>query len=626
MFLTSREDTPKISRQLKYVNRDFPDLMEELSNYAKQYFASTFSNFNDYSPEMMLMEMMAYVGDVLNFYLDDRFKELFIKYSEEPQSIFRNSKFLGYKPQTVSVSVGFVTFSQLVPSVLDEESGYYIPDENFCAVINEGTTVASITGTNVYTTTEKCDMSDYDEFVIVEVDGDNNPTIFRIYKETKIRSGINKQKVFQLTSPTPNLRLFIDESVAFIDSIYDSEGNRWWEVDYLAQDTIFESIENLNINPEYDLYKEETPYILRTRRASRRFMVDHLSDGNCYVQFGSGTDVIENSTRPLTTDDLLTTNEIASLATNNVFVVENYLRNDSYGLTPYGTTLTVNYVTSLGDRENAKINNIVTIVNLNAVFKQNVTDEIASSFEVNNDKPILGAGYLNSPERIRFEAPEAYQAQHRCVTNRDYIIRSKIMPSKFGKIEKVFVEKDYDYLRLRRMNDDRIANKALNIYVLSKNKDGKLTYCNNATKNNLKTYLSEFRMVTDTLNILNPFIINIGIDFDYIAQREYNHNEVFLNISKKIEQYFNIDNWEINQPIILEDLRYAMYEAEGVLAIPRINFVNKVFVEDGYSGIAYDVDINGTNFDNIKGVLYPPADVGIFELKYPKLDIKGRHV
>jgi hypothetical protein len=625
MFLTSREDSPKITRQIKYVNRDFPDLMQELTNYAKQYFPSTFSNFNDYSPEMMLMEQMAYVGDVLNFYLDDRFKELFIKYAEEPQSIFRDAKFLGYKPQTVSVSVGYVTFSQLVPAILGED-GFYIPDENFCAVINEGSTVSSITGTNIYTTTEKCDMTDYDEFVIVELDGNNTPTLIRIYKETKIRSGINKQKRFNLVNPVPNLRLFIDESVAFIESITDSEGNRWWEVDYLAQDTIFESIENLNINPEYDLYNEETPYLLRTRRASRRFIVDHLSDGSCYVQFGSGTDVVESSTKPLTTDDLLTTNEVASLATNNVFVVENYLRNDSYGLTPYGTTLTINYVTSLGERENTKINNISTIVNVNAIFKQSVTDDISNSFEVNNDRPVLGAGKLNSPERIRFEAPEAYQAQHRCVTNRDYIIRAKIMPSKFGKVEKVFVEKDYDYLRLRRLNDDRIANKALNIYVLSKNKDGRLSYCNAVTKNNLKTYLSEFRMVTDTINILNPFIINIGVEFNYISQREFNHNEVFLNISKKIEEYFNIDNWEINQPIILEDLRYAMYEAEGVLAITNINFVNKVFIEDGYSGIAYNVDVNGSNFDNIKGVLYPPADVGIFELKYPKLDIKGRHV
>lgn len=617
--------TKRYTRQIKYTGRDFNDLMDELSNYAKQYFPATFSNFNDYSPEIMLMEQMAYVGDVLNFYLDDRFKELFLRYAEEPTSIFRNAKFLGYKPQTVSVAVGRITISQVCPSKLDDD-GFWVPDEDYCAIIDEGSVVSTITGTSQYTTVEKCNMADYTQFTVLEVDGDNNPLLYRIYKTTPIRSGITKTKTISLINPTPNLRLLIDSNVAFVDSVNDAEGNRWWEVDYLAQDTIFEAIYNEGISDEYNLYAEETPYIIRTRRASRRFIVDHLSTGETFIQFGSGTDVVSDGLKPLQTDDLLTTNEIASLATNNVFVAENFLRNDSYGLVPYNTTLTIKYVVSSGDLENAKINNVNSIVNLKKVFKVNVSDTIRNSFEVNNEVPIVGGGTLNNPDRIRFEAPEAYQAQQRCVTARDYILRCKVMPSKFGKIEKVFVEKDYDFRRLRRRDDDRVANKALNVYILSKNKDGHLIRCNQATKQNLRTYLNEFRMVTDTINILNPFIINIGVEFEYIAQRGFNQHEVYLNIAKRIKDYFHVDRWELNQPVILEDLRYEIYGAEGVQAVPSINFVNKVFVEDGYSGIEYDVDINGRNFDNVKKVLYPPADVGIFELKYPKVDIVGRHI
>jgi len=617
--------TKRFTRQIKYTGRDFQDLMVELDNYAKQYFPATFSNFNDYSPEIMLMEQMAYVGDVLNFYLDDRFKELFLRYAEEPTSIFRNAKFLGFKPQTVSVAVGTLTISQLCPSTLNDE-GFWVPDEDYCAVLDEGSIVSTIAGSAQYTTVEKCNMADYTQFTVIEVDGDNNPTLFRIYKTTPIRSGLIKSKTVSLIQPNPNLRLLVDSNVAFVEAVTDSEGNRWWEVDYLAQDTIFEAVYIEGISETYDENTTETPYILRARRAPRRFIVDHQSTGECFLQFGSGTDVISDGIKPLQTEDLLTTNEIASLATNNVFVAENFLRNDSYGLVPYNTTLTIRYVISTGDLENAKINNVNTIVNLKKVFKINVSDLIRNSFEVNNDVPIVGGGALNNPERIRFEAPEAYQSQQRCVTTRDYILRCKVMPSKFGKIEKVFVEKDYDFRRLRRRDDDRVANKALNVYILSKNKDGHLIRCNQTTKQNLRTYLNEFRMVTDTINILNPFIINIGVEFEYIAQRGFNQHEVYLNIAKRIQDYFHVDRWELNQPIILEDLRYEIYGAEGVQAVSYINFLNRVFVEDGYSGIEYDVDINGRNFDNVKKVLYPPADVGVFELKYPKVDIIGRHI
>lgn len=602
------------TRQLKYDSRTFPELKEYLLNYIKQYYPDYFSNFNDYSPEMMLLELGAVIGDNNNFYLDDRFKELFIQYCEEKESVFRNARSLGYKPKTVSVAVGNVQLSQLVPSKF--EGGEYSPDYSYGAFVPINTIVGTINNSNFYTTIENIDFSISNEknldVVVDSVDEFDNPTFYRIIKNVKVRSGEVKTKQINITSPTPNLSLMIDSNVAFIESVTDSENNKWYEVDYLSQDIIFDSQETRNHGGQYLQYATETPFLLKVKRAPRRFEVFHKSNGECYLQFGSGTDFIDNRIKRITNSDLLSTNEITSLNINSTFIAENFINNDSYGLIPTNTILTIKYVTSRGEVDNTKANNVTNVVKIKPVFGITVSNDIRQSFLVNNREPITGAEFLNTVEKIKYEAPMSYMSQNRCVTVRDYILRCKVLPEKFGKIDKVFAE----------LND---KTGHVDIYVLSRNSDNKLSPTNSATLYNLSVYLEQFKMISDVIVLKNPFIINIGVDFTFISKYGYNKNEVLLNVSKKVEEFFNVDNLEINQGLNIELLKQKMYEADGVQYISEIQLHNKYDNEEGYSGIEYDVTINGVNYDSKVGVLYPPKDVGIFELKYPNKDIRGRH-
>jgi hypothetical protein len=215
-----------------------------------------------------------------------------------------------------------------------------------------------------------------------------------------------------------------------------------------------------------------------------------------------------------------------------------------------------------------------------------------------------------------------YPTQLRTITNDDYIIRTLSLPSKFGLISKAFVSQDMgvsvnyptDLLATQNPN-------ALSLYVLSKNTTGNLTISNQALKQNLKTFLSEYRMLTDAVNIKDAFIINIGVNFDIVTLPNYNNDEVLSRCISFLINYFNVNNWQINQPIILKNLYVGLDQLDGVQTVQNINIINKTDISLGYSQYSYDIEAATLN-----NVIYPSLDPMIFEVKYPFQDIQGRVV
>lgn len=611
-----------MSKQVKYTGRDFNSLKSQLLEFAKQYFPDKFNNWNDYSIEMLYTEMASYVGDSLHFNIDEKFRNNFMQYADEAESVFRLAKERGYSPQTVSVAVGTVEFSQEVPAVLS--GSVYEPDVSYAGVVNSGTIVSNANSSNRFEVIDTIDMDEYTDSVVVETGSGGEPVTFRIFKDTRVRSGQRQTKNISVSSFQTNLELFVDSNVAYIESVTDAEGNDWFEVEYLAQDTVFESVENSGINNNFSPFSDETPFLIRARRQPRRFVVDHRSTGDAYLQFGQGVDIIDNTLKGLTTDDFLTTNEIANYNLSNTFLVDNFLNNDSLGLVPSNTTLTVTYIVSRGNQDNASSNSLTTIASRNITFPNNSTPDVVDSFAVSNPDPVSGASFLNSIDRIKRESTEAFASQRRCVTIRDYIIRSKMLPNKFGNVDKVYAEKDINYYNLENQNLDDQSTKTINIYTLSKDVNGDLTETNVATKNNLRVFLNEFRMATDSIHIRDAYIVNIGVYFEFVAKKDFNKEQVAFNISRKIEEHFDIDKWEMNQPIVLEDLRFEMLEAKGVASVSNIDFENKIDTSKGYSGVQYNVSVDGENFDKRRGILYPPADISIFEMRFPLNDIKSK--
>lgn len=598
-------------RDLSYTERDYEGLKDQLRSLAEKYYPSTFRNFSEYSIETMLMEMVAYTGDVVNFYLDDRFRQNFIQHTNDLESVFRLAKSRGYKPNTVSVSYGEITVSQLV-GVDDSEQ----PELDDCVRIRSGATFSDNSSNIIFTSLEACDFKEYDDYEVVEAQN-GVPQVFRVFKKIKVRSGERKTKRIEVTQTDPYPEFYLDDDVAFVTSITDSDNNNWYQVDFLAQDTIFEGSEIENYSSEYEVYKSQTPYILTSKRISRRYEVDHKSDGKCFLKFGSGVDDIDSSLKNLSSEDLLTTNDISKVMESSNLTIENFLRSDSFGIRPYNTTLFVEYVKSRGEEENVNEDTITNILNTSINYSNNADrDIIDDSFEVTNEEAITGGSFNNNVEKIKSESSEAFFTQRRCVTVKDYILRSKMLPSIYGNISKVFVERDSEY----------VSSKGINIYTLSKNTDGYLEKSNRATKENLLRYLNEFKIVSDRINIYDPYIINIGVDFKFLSKKGFDNDEVLLNISRKVEEFFDVGRWELNQPILVGELIQHMDTAEGVVSITEVDIVNKYSEEEGYSNVKYDTSVNGENYSNEKMVLYPPLDVGIFEMKFPLVDISGKHV
>lgn len=611
------------NRQKKYTKRDYEDLKDELMNLSKQYFPNFFNDFSEYTMEAMLMEMVAYVGDNLNFYIDDRYKQQFIQHADDLESMYRISKSKGYKPQTVSIAYGEIQLSQNVPSKI--ENGVYVPDQDYMGLIRRGSVFSDVSKDNYYTVLEDSNMKNYDSLEVVELNG-SNPSVYRITKDITVRSGELKEKRLVVEDVEQYKTLSLDNNVAYIESVIDSDGNVWYEVDFLAQDTVFDDI-NLNIVTNDDFNTRQTPYLLIPRRVNRRFIVDHTYDGKCRLKFGSGIDTLDDELKSLSTDDLLTTNSLSQLQLSSTYSIENFLKNDSFGLVPYDTTLTVRYIKSLGEEENTNSNTVTNIVDLIADFPTQVGDPIIESFEVNNIEPIIGASFLNSLEKIRNESYEAFYSQKRCVTERDFILRAKLLPTKYGSFSKVFVEKDYVANTSQNAESQRKKDfKSINIYVLSKDTQGNLINSSTYAKQNLKNYLRNYKMVSDSINILDAFVINIGVTFNFTPQPDNNSDLVLLKISERVESFFDVDNWELNQPIDIESLKMEMMKAEGVSSVSDINITNKYDQSLGYSPIKYDCEVGGSNYDRSRNILYPPKDVGVFELKFPEQDIEGKNV
>lgn len=608
-----------MSRTVDYTKKSYSDNKEMLVEFVRKYYPNEFSNFQDLSVEMIFTEMMAFLSDSLHFNIDDAYQNSFIQYTDNLSDGFRKAKSLGYKPKNNSLGFAVLRLSQIVPAL--EQDGEFVPDIDYAGIILSGTQVSG--NNNIYELIENVDMRNFKEVEVEEVDNDENPTSFRIFNDGIIRSGQRKTKSITVSEFKSNLRLFLDENVAMIESITDSENNKWYEVEYMAQDTIFESELNNN-DGELSEFSDFTPYMLRARRISRKFVVDYMSDGQCFLQFGQGNEQIKDEYDVVNFQDLVRKREVENIS--NSFIISNFFHENSFGVVPSNTSLNVTYLVSRGVEENAVSESIDRITRLNVTYPNNSNNEVRQSFECVNEKNLTGSKLLDSLNELKFNVPLFYSSQGRCVTLPDYLVRVKMMPPKFGSIDKAFVEKNVDYQLKKSQYPVRTDNKSLNIYVLSRNSNNNLVECNPATKQNLKTYIKQFKMAGDTINILDPFIINFKIFVDYYGRSGYSNDEIELNLGTIIRDYFNLNRWEINQPIVVEDLRRELLKYGGVLSVPHIEFENVYDENEGYSGVIYNMSTKDENYDAERGILYPPRDVSIFELKNPDQNIFLRHV
>ena len=609
-----------VNRDIKYVNKDFNEFRSQLLNYAQTYFPNTYTDFTPSSPGVMFMEMASYVGDVLSFYLDNQIQENFLQYARQSNNLYELAYMFGYKPKTTGLATVDIDFYQLVPSKtvgLD-----VVPDYDYALYIDTNTQVTSRSSTTRFIIEDSIDFTissslDPTTVSVAQVSG-GSPTYYLLKKTRKATSGTISSTSFSFGSPVEFSTVTINgTNIAGILDIVDSDGNTWYEVDHLAQELVFDGIKNTNINdPNNYQNSNDTPYILQTKQVQRRFTTRFLNLTTLQLQFGSGnpSDNDENVIPNPSNVGLGLPFEKNKLTT--AYSPTNFIFTNTYGIAPSNTTLTVRYLTGGGVGSNVNANDLTTLNtstvkflknNLNSATAQYIFNSVAS----NNESAASGGQDGDSIEEVRQNSISNFSTQLRNVTADDYLIRALSMSPRYGVVAKAYAEKP-------KAED---ANTTLDLYVLSYNSNGNLTTASTTLKNNLKTYINQYRMIGDTLSIKDAFIINIACDFEIITLPNYNGNEVIFRCISALQNYFSINNWQINQPIVLRDISVLIDNIEGVQTVNKVNIINKAGTTSGYSQYAYDI-AGATQ----KNIIYPSLDPSIFELKYPNTDIKGRVV
>jgi len=612
-----------VRRNIQYLNKDFTELRASLINYARTYFPTTYNDFSPSSPGMMFMEMAAYVGDVLSFYLDNQIQETYLQYARQTNNLYELAYMFGYKPNVTQVATVDIDFFQQIPA----NSLYNSPDFNYALYVPENTTVTSTASGSVsFLIQDPVDFSvsssgDPTEITVYQTSG--NTVNFYLLKKTRkaISSTINTT-TFSFGAPEqfPTVEISSPNIVGILD-IVDSDGNTWYEVDYLAQDTVYDSIKNTNTNdPNLSQYQGDTPYLLQLKQVQRRFVTRFLNSTTLQLQFGAGTtnDTDEEILPNPDNVGLGLPFEVDKLTT--AFSPQNFILTKSYGIAPSNTTLTVRYLTGGGVGSNVPANTINTISGniqfINSNLNGTTANYIFGTLAANNNAAADGGGDGDTTEEIRQNASANFASQLRNVTQDDYLVRALSMPAKYGVISKAYIEPT----KAQSVASGAAAS-ILDLYVLSFDLNNKLTNASLALKQNLSTYISQYRMVNDSLNIKDAFVINIGINFDIIVLPNFNSNEVLTKCILALQDFFAIKNWQINEPIILRDVYSVIDNVEGVQTVKNVLISNKVGSSLGYSPYAYD--IAGATVGN---VVYPSLDPSIFEVKYPQTDIQGRVV
>lgn len=620
-------------KDVSYLGKDFGQFRRNLVEFTKQYFPETYSNFNQSSPGSLFIDMAAYVGDVLSYYTDSNLQESLLEHASERGNIYDIAKSLGYRPKNVVPAYTMLDVYQIVPAI---GTGINVkPDFNFALSIKPGMRVKQNNGDAVFRTTDSIEFgfsSSYDptEITIYESDAATLlPTYYLLKKQIQAVSGDIKTTSFTFESPIAyDAVLLPDTNIIEIISVTETDGDAWYEVPYLAQDTLFEAVPNLIENdPDLSIYRSESPSLLKMKKTSKRFITKMRSDNRLEMQFGAG--VSDNNDEEIIPNPTNVGNGLSSFRKSIDVDIDpsNFLYTRAYGQAPANTTLTVTYAVGNGISDNVEAS-VLTDINfveyqddINSTNNANLVNFVKQSIAVTNPAPATGAKTSDTLQDIKNNALANFATQNRLVTREDYIVRSYSMPAKFGSISKAYIVPD-DQLTQENYQQTRIANPlAMNMYVLGFNQSKQLVSLNQAIKENLKTYLGYYRMLTDAINIKDAFIINIGLEFEISVLSNYNSNETLLKCINELKIYFDIDRWQINQPVIKSEIVNLLGNVKGVQSVINVKFNNLYKTTSNYSGNVYDLESATRN-----GVIYPSLDPSIFELKFPNQDIIGRVV
>ena len=594
---------PKKKVAVKYTSRDFESIKTDLVDYAKRYYPDTFRDFGDAGFGSLMLDTVAYVGDMLSFYLDYQANESFLPTAIEYDNVVKLSRQLGYKLDLTPSAFGTAAFYLLIPA----DPVTLAPDTQYMPVLERGTTVSTADGRG-YILNEDVNFGSLEGIDPVSARQDpttGNTSFFALKAYGQVISGdiLSEDVIVGNFEKFRKIKLS-GENITEVLSVKDSEGNEYFEVDYLSQDVIYKPTRNRNSD------KDDVNSVLTAVPVPRRFIVEK-DRTQIVLQFGFGSDS-ELDTRTIADPSQVVLKVIGrDYFTDKTVDPSRLLQTDKLGVGPSDTTLTIKYRTNSEANMNAApgaLNNVVgPIARFDNLSSLNLAtaNQVISSLEVSNENSIVGSVSYPTAEEIKKKAYAAFATQNRAVTKQDYITMVYNMPAEFGAVKRCNIVQDKDSFK-----------RNLNLYVISENRAGRLISSNATLKQNLKKWLTSVKMINDTVDILDARVINFGIDFSAVLDYGANRVDVMSDVQAALEDYFDtVPN--MGESFFISDIYNVVNDSEGVVDVTDVTI--KVLTGGNYSATSFIINDHMT----IDGrIIEMPIDF-IWEIKYPKVDIKG---
>ncbi len=593
---------PKKKTPINFISRDFESIKGDLVNYAKKYYPNTFKDFTDAGFGSLMIDSVAYVGDILSFYLDYQANETFIENAAEFNNVLKLAKQMGFKFQNNPSSNTILTFFILVPA----NSTGTAPDSNYIPILKQGTTVRSDAG-GLFVLDEDINFINGETVVARVNETTGLPTFYAVKGSARAISGELKTTSVNVGDFERFRSLKLDfPNVNEIITIFDTDGHEYYQVDFLSQNTVYRAVTNRDTTTQ-----QQANMILKPFIAPRRFTANFFPD-NVEIQFGSGKEQDFETEQEINPKNVALNMNGKSYISDQDFDPSKLIKSDSYGVSPNNTTLTIQYRQNSVSNVNAAANSINTIVDSRMEFvdeanlSTSLVGSVVDSLEVTNDEPVVGDTENIDVEELRNRVINTFSSQYRAVTQQDYISLAHSMPAKFGSI-----------MRASIVKDPESARRNMNMYVVGVDSNNNLSPCNFVTKSNLKTWLGRNKMINDTIDIMDARVLNLGIEFEIITENQNVSVDILQNCLVSLENRFAASPPDIGEDFFLSDVYDLLKSIPGVVDVTKVSVVNKH--GSNYSSLSFDVD---ANISPDGRYLVIPKNV-VYEIKFPSLDIRG---
>ncbi len=591
---------------INYTSRDFESIKNDLIQHAKRYYSDVYKDFNQASFGSLMLDTTAYIGDILSFYLDYQANEAFLDTALEYDNILKIGRQVGYKFANTNSSTGIASFYISIPGSFDGLG----PDLTYAPVLKKGSVFSTKTGVKFLLNEDvRFDDPRNDVRVSVQDPDTGYPTFFAIKAYGTVVSGIVASERVSVGDFEKYLKITLSQpDIIEIMSIYDLEGNQYYEVDNLSQNIIYKPITNRDVNDAV-LAKE----ILKPVMVPRRFIIERNLRSTS-IQFGGSSDIIINNPDNMYAEP---TNVVLDTygkeyISSDFFDPTKLLNSDKMGIAPSNTDLIVTYrYNNTGGTVNFASN---TLTVTNAVrFEFNNEQElnpvtlnvVKNSLEVNNEAPLLGDNTVINTEELKKRIENSFSAQNRAVTEQDYKALVYSMPSKYGSIKRVTINRDNNSLK-----------RNLNLYILCQSPEGYLTSANQSVKNNIKNWLLRNKMINDTIDILDGKVVNYAITFTALGANDRSKYDILTDAINQLKLDFSLLQ-DFGEPLVITRVYDSLKKVNGIIDVISVSIDEKV------GGLYSDSQFTfKTNTSSDGRYINTPINV-IMELKYPNSDIKG---